>query len=257
MRMDQLFKQAGKPYLYYPDFVGRFDISVNAAVFLCYIGWRTIEDYERQWKAFRVEDITKATGLTVKEQTTARAALVEKKLIEEHYARLEHTLKFRLSSELIDCERGEVSPNAETADGEKPKADSAKSRNAVSTNEEQKGNKRDNKSTGAFAPDAILSKAPLRQLTDKFKEEWQQRFGGPYKFNGAADGKAADDLLKLGLTVEQILGVAKKAWNKPEEFNCKHAMTLRGLHSRFNEIRGEVGALNGSVKKSGFGQICP
>ena len=103
----------------------------------------------------------------------------------------------------------------------------------------------------------IKTTSAMRQLTNAFVAAWQVRFGGPYKFNGAADGKAADDLLKLGLTVEQILGVAKKAWNKPEEFNCKHAMTLRGLHSRFNEIRGEVGALNGAKKPTGWGQVCP
>lgn len=95
--------------------------------------------------------------------------------------------------------------------------------------------------------------APIRVLTDLFSKEWQQRFGGPYKFNGAADGKAAADLLKLGLTPEQVMAVARRAWEQPEEFNCKHAMTLRGLASRFNEIRAAVRQVNGHTTYAGKG----
>lgn len=87
--------------------------------------------------------------------------------------------------------------------------------------------------------------ASMRSLTDLFSAGWQKRFGCPYKFNGAADGKAACDLLKLGLTPEQVIKVAEAAWAQPEEFNCKHAMTLRGLASRFNEIRAAVRQVKG------------
>lgn len=84
------------------------------------------------------------------------------------------------------------------------------------------------------------SKAPKRQLTDGWVAAWSVKFGAAYKFNGAADGKAADSLLALNLTPEQILDVAKSAWEKPLLFNCKQATTLRGLASRFNEIRVEL-----------------
>lgn len=93
------------------------------------------------------------------------------------------------------------------------------------------------------------SENAIRQLTDAFVKGWQEKFGGPYKFNGAADGKAAAELIKLKLTPEQVMDVAKKAWERTSDFNCKHAMTLRGLHGRFNEIRQEVGALNGHKRE--------
>ena len=99
------------------------------------------------------------------------------------------------------------------------------------------------KGTGTVANatgDASNGSGSKRQLTDAFVVAWQERFGGPYKFQGAKDGKAADSLLATGLSVAEIISIARSAWARLDEFNCKHAMSLAGLSSRFNEIRGEV-----------------
>lgn len=92
---------------------------------------------------------------------------------------------------------------------------------------------------GAGAP-AAKEPAAKRQLTDGWVAGWEKRFGGPYKFEGAKDGKAADALLATGLTVASLLKLAAEAWDNVELFNCKHAMSLAGFASRFNEIRGEL-----------------
>jgi hypothetical protein len=60
-----------------------------------------------------------------------------------------------------------------------------------------------------------------------------------YMFQGAKDGTAADRLLRLGLTVTEIMGVAEEAWKHPDWFNCKQAASLAGFACRFNEIRME------------------
>lgn len=94
--------------------------------------------------------------------------------------------------------------------------------------------------------------APARVLTDMWVSGWEARFGGPYKFNGAADGKAAVELVKL-YPPERLMEMARKAWDKSAtEFNCKHSLTLRGFASRFTEIRGEIGAVNGHSRPAGI-----
>lgn len=94
------------------------------------------------------------------------------------------------------------------------------------------------------APLLALDVAPVkslkRQLTDGWNAAYQEAHQYTYKFGGVKDGRAADDLLKLGLSVDQILSIAAQAWKRPLDFNCKQASSLAGFSSRFNEIRAEI-----------------
>lgn len=76
-------------------------------------------------------------------------------------------------------------------------------------------------------------------------------------FHGSADADAADRLLKAGFSVDDVVRTAVKAWKHPELFNCKQAMTLRGLGGRWQEIRGELRGVNGNGGKRGFGFCQP
>lgn len=80
-----------------------------------------------------------------------------------------------------------------------------------------------------------------KQLTDGWCEQWAKHHPGcgPYNFQ-VKDGVAAARLLKTGLTPDQLLAVAREAWKRPEDFNCKQAATLAGFASRFNDIRVEL-----------------
>jgi hypothetical protein len=95
----------------------------------------------------------------------------------------------------------------------------------------------------------IEEKAPKRALTDAWVSAYQQVNKRPYLFQGAKDGRAADTLLKLGLPVDEIIGIAKAAWNNSEGFNCKQAASLAGFASRFNDIQQE---LKGPAKLPNF-----
>lgn len=81
--------------------------------------------------------------------------------------------------------------------------------------------------------------AAKRRLTDAWCEAYAKAHGFRYMFQGAKDGTAADRLLKLGLTVTEIMTVAIEAWKHPDWFNCKQAASLAGFACRFNEIRME------------------
>lgn len=82
---------------------------------------------------------------------------------------------------------------------------------------------------------------------------YEDFFGVSYKVQNGKDGKAADGLLVLkGASPEQLIEIARKSWNRKDGFNCKHAVSLSGFASRFNEIRGELGLLRKSTRTQGF-----
>lgn len=87
------------------------------------------------------------------------------------------------------------------------------------------------------------SDSPKRQLTDLWCLRYKETFNAPYMFQGAKDGKAADSLTSLQLPPQEIIEIALKAWRNSGGFWSKQASSLAGFASKFNEIRGEIGAL--------------
>jgi len=82
---------------------------------------------------------------------------------------------------------------------------------------------------------------------------YEDFFGVSYKVQNGKDGKAADGLLAIkNATPEQLIEIARQAWNRKDGFNCKHAASLSGFAARFNEIRAELGLLRKSSKTQGF-----
>lgn len=80
----------------------------------------------------------------------------------------------------------------------------------------------------------------MRKLTDGFIEAYELRFERPYLFMAGRDGKAAATLLKLGLSVDDIIATAKEAWSNPAGFYCKHAITIHGLSDYWNNVTLEL-----------------
>jgi hypothetical protein len=78
-----------------------------------------------------------------------------------------------------------------------------------------------------------------KSFTDLWCSQYEQATGNRYLFQGAKDGQAADRLLASKIPWTEIFQVANWAWEHPEQFNAKHAASLAGFASRFNEIRHE------------------
>lgn len=239
MKLTELFTATGEPFSYYPGFVGQFDISVNACVMLCFIAWKTFPDELGGWKPMSSETIRQATGLSTKEQVTARRQLVEAGLVEEFYARLDHEMRFKI----LPKEVAGFSPNPETAFPETPKGSLGNTPKGVSTKGLEGDKKGSKETTSAFA-EASTSDSPVknlkRELTDSWCAEFNKAHGFKYDFRGVIDGKAADRFLKSKITTQEIISVAKQAWKRPSGFQCKMAATLAGLQSKWNEIRQEL-----------------
>lgn len=94
-------KGIGHPVAYFPR-LGVFLDSVTAGVFLC----QMIYWHDKATSEFGVyksaEEITEETGLTYREQSTARKKLVALGLIEETNRRLEHRIYFKFKTDAFD-----------------------------------------------------------------------------------------------------------------------------------------------------------
>ena len=90
-----------KAFIYRPEIVHRFKVSVKAAVLFCFMSQKQFKCGEDGWRLFNSSDITDGLGMTYKQQATARRQLVQAGLIEERYARLQHCIVFKIKEEAV------------------------------------------------------------------------------------------------------------------------------------------------------------
>lgn len=121
----------GRPVAYYPGLVKRFG-SVNAVIFFSQIFyWQDKTDSELGvYKSS--EDITAETGLSYREQLTARKHLVKRGILDETEKRLEHKIYYRINCDRLDqimTQPIDKTPNAQSATGESNNGDFAEQQN--------------------------------------------------------------------------------------------------------------------------------
>lgn len=103
MKLTDFLQDVGRPVAYYPH-LRKITGSTNATILLCqFIYWLGKQSDPDGWLYKTSDEIEDETGLSYEEQKVARKKLVENGLLEEHYARLDHQMKFIL---LIDAING-------------------------------------------------------------------------------------------------------------------------------------------------------
>jgi len=155
-----LMRTIGRPIAYHPA-LARMVGGVNAAIFLSQlIYWdERMEDAElgvyktaEQWEA--------ETGLSVREQTTARRQLRDRGLITETHKRIEHKLYFKLDRDAFDR------LIAGAADTEYPEQQNVDSLNA----ETQFGN---SESANTETPKSAIPEPPKAQFVNKDRDYYR------------------------------------------------------------------------------------
>jgi hypothetical protein len=108
MKLTDFLQNTGRPIAYYPS-LRKITGSTTATILLCqFIYWRGKESDPDGWLYKESAEIEQETGLSYDEQKTARKKLVENGLLKEHYARLDHQMKFRLNLDEINKKWSEV-----------------------------------------------------------------------------------------------------------------------------------------------------
>lgn len=116
MKLTDFLSDVGRPVAYYPE-LRKITGSVTATILLCqFIYWRGKESGQDGWLYKTADDIQDETGLSYGEQKTARRDLVTAGLLKEHYARLDHQMRFKLDLDAINEKWGnQVFNNGESS----------------------------------------------------------------------------------------------------------------------------------------------
>lgn len=131
MRASDLLLDFGRPVAYFPGLVKRLG-SVNAVIFFSQIFYWQDKADSKLGVYKTSEEIESETGLSYREQLTARKHLVSRGILVETNKRLEHKIYY-----LIDCEKLdyvmsqpiENAPNAQSATGDSHNSDFAEQQN--------------------------------------------------------------------------------------------------------------------------------
>lgn len=131
MRASDLLLDFGRPVAYFPGLVKRLG-SVNAVIFFSQIFYWQDKADSKLGVYKTSEEIESETGLSYREQLTARKHLVSRGILVETNKRLEHKIYYLIDCEKLDCVMSqpiENTPNAQSATGESHNGDFAEQQN--------------------------------------------------------------------------------------------------------------------------------
>ncbi|MGG1948993.1 hypothetical protein AB1286_30005 [Trinickia sp. NRRL B-1857] len=225
MRASDHLLDLGRPVAYYPGLVKHFG-SVNAVLFFAQIFYWQDKATSEFGVYKTVEEIETETGMTYREQVTARKQLVEQKVLIETHKRFEHRIYYRIDVDRLNeilqfanCGK-RISGHAENA--------------AREVRNPQVGNK-----TEITTETTSLSRA--KEIDTKFEEAWRlypKREGGSVKKTAL---KAWNARMREGIDphvlIAAVKGYAKameRAGNIGTRF-VKQASTFFGPDGHFEE----------------------
>ena len=204
MKLSSVFDFVGQPFMYFPRLAQRLGISTNASVLLCFIAWKTKPETDH-WVYSSFAEIQQETGLTEREQTTARKQLLSKKIMEEEYRRIEHKLYFRVTGLQIEA------------------SDETSVRHIKQRDEQ-------------------TLKQRAAKFVTKWEAAHLEAFG--YKgVSQPAASRLVAALLSCGLSDEELLDIARAAWKQKKDTNFKWAhmaVSLEGFCNKFDQIKDEI-----------------
>lgn len=102
MKLSDFLQDIGRPVAYYPS-LARLLGGVKEAVFLSqFIYWTGREKSQDGWIFKSSDEVELETGLSYREQLTARKRLKSLGILKERYARLEHILYFKIDFDALN-----------------------------------------------------------------------------------------------------------------------------------------------------------
>lgn len=220
-------------------------LGINETVFLARIIWWQREDGE--WIEKTTQQILEATGLSYKQQTSARDRLCKLGVLEQEYQRLKHQLRFRVNKTALEALEIPTGASAERLNGETPETlfiERSNLQEVPPPSAERLNGHKEVKDIGKTKEESTAA-SPTRQLTDGWLKLYLQKRGveyGGFKLHGGREGNAVKSLLKVG-SPEEILKTVKLAWsqtNSRTHFWCLQTKTLCQVASNWDKIIDEL-----------------
>ena len=260
MKLTDFLQDVGRPVAYYPA-LRRITGSTNATILLCqFIYWRGKESDPKGWLYKTSEEIENETGLSYDEQKNARLKLKEAGLMEEHYARLDHQMRFRLNidaiNELWGTPQSDIPEHGKTAFGNEANPLSLNESESTAENTNTPSailSEQDFKEAGEKAQKIIeLSQGPAWQGRDELQAQslpladWYNSTTGQVMTKRVKKSwwKALSDWRDEGLEIEHLQAAyeAQKAWRMVSDPNMltKDAVAIKAAGKAKPKVQHKV-----------------
>lgn len=174
MKLSESLAAVGPSFPYHPKLcpvVG----GVKACIFLCAVFWKSYAEHDG-WVQMSMEDLTKLTGMSEKEQRNARAALKQRGILQEREDRLAHRMFYRIDADALN-DAG-ISGTDETESPELPKGSFGELPSGSSTDIGKRPRKDPDKTKGVsllLEPQMqVVSFLPESLQVPEFEEAWRE-----------------------------------------------------------------------------------
>jgi hypothetical protein len=108
----------------------------------------------------------------------------------------------------------------------------------------------------ASEPNEDAEEPPAANLfIARWCDEYLEVKGTKYIVARGKDTGHAKSLLKQIPDIDHLMKVARAAWKRPHEFNCKQAASLVGFCTRYNDIVSELRAIKQNSNGSNGGPV--
>ena len=235
----------GRPVAYYPGLVKHFG-SVNAVLFFCQIFYWKDKSYSELGVYKSSDDITEETGLTYREQQSARKKLKELGILEETEKRLEHRIYFRINLEKLNETLTQVvdfTPNDKSAFRETTKAHSGKRQKRIPGNDKSAFRE----TTKAHSDHTEITSEITSEITPKGTAASPASPAGGKNYRKSAAGKSKPET--SGAMAESTPGdptwmayrdAYQRRYGVPPVYNGKTRTQCRTLTERIGPAASEV-----------------
>jgi hypothetical protein len=215
--------------------------------------WTNKTDNEEGWFYKTATQWNTETGMSRSEIETARKRLKERGLILEQKRGVPCRLFYRVNLELIAETLAQKAPyqfagNQQTGLRKRGKLEGAKPANKAGRKPQTictETTAETTAETTSIPADAALpdqdpqkpdAKADHKAFIDLWHESYFRQWDREYIFQGGKDGAAVKRLVLTKIPIEDLIGLAKWAWDHIELFNCNHSATIAGFSARINGI---------------------
>lgn len=226
MKLTDFLQDIGRPVAYYPG-LKKITGSTTATILLCqFIYWRGKESSGDGWLYKTSQEIEDETGLTYNEQKTARAVLVKVGLIQEHYARLDHQLKFMVNLDAINEKWG--NPQLEI-----PQSDDSTLGNETSPYSLNSNTETTTENIPA-KPDIVDAELKYNIKPNGIRDAIARHFKLTPNWEAKYNRQFLEWSVSISMTPEQIERAAH-VWRMDKRFNWK-APDLRGIQEYWFQL---------------------
>lgn len=229
MKLSDFITDIGRPVAFYPG-LKRVTKSTTATILLCQFIYWIGKGEAKDGSVYKTsKELENETGLTYEEQKTARARLKEIGLLTEKYARLDHTVYFKIDTNKLDA----LWASSQCHDGEQANDTMANTALTDSLNSNTENTSKI--TTENILPEKESGKPePIRVHCDidGIPDDWKDKPKKKVNIN--------PDQQRLAGTISSLLGIKTPICNNKKDYAAMQVTWWKPINEMLRQVDGDI-----------------